>query len=90
MVQVLFFGLGWKAGNALVASGWKSKKRGCGPLLLGCVGDFRGCRAGLSVRPGTSPEARRDLSKFHWSCFRRTAHGSGNCACLPFVFGMSP
>jgi hypothetical protein len=31
------------------------KKRGCGLLLLRCVGDFPGCGAGVSVRRGITP-----------------------------------
>src|SRR6266478_1375357 len=51
-VQVPFFALDWKTKNVREALRLETKKRGCGLLLLRCVDDFRGCRAGVLVRHG--------------------------------------
>jgi len=42
--------------------GLETRKRGCGPLLLRCVADFRGCRMGVSVRHEIIP-----FSSITWS-----------------------
>ncbi len=51
-VQVPFFALGWETKNVREALRLETKKRGCELLLLRCMGDFRGCKAGVSVRLG--------------------------------------
>ena len=51
-VQVPFFALGWETKNVREALRLETKIRGCELLLLRCMGVFRGCKAGVSVRHG--------------------------------------